>query len=215
MLFDWNFALSILPSLLAATTVTVRVTLVGFALAVLAGLVLALLLRGPVWVAWAAAGIIEFIRSTPLLIQVFAAYFLLPEIGIMLDPFSTGAIALGLHYACYVAHVFRGAIDGVPRGQWEAAFALGLPRRVIYARIVVPQAMRAATPPLGNYLIAMFKDVPMLSAITLVELMYTANQIASEKFLYTEPMTLAGVICLVISLAAAFIVRRIERYLRS
>src|SRR4051794_22948791 len=187
ILFDWAFAGSILPALLKATIVTIEVTLVAFMLALFGGLALALLLRAGAWPAAITAALIEFIRSTPLLIQVFVIYFLLPDIGIMLDPFATGAIALGLHYACYAAHVFRGAIDGVPRGQWEAAVALGMRRGAIYARVIVPQAARAAVPPLGNYLVAMFKDVPILAAITLVELMYVANAIASEKFLYVEP----------------------------
>ncbi|MCC7283562.1 MAG: ectoine/hydroxyectoine ABC transporter permease subunit EhuD [Acetobacteraceae bacterium] len=212
MTFDWDFTLSILPSLAAATRVTIAVTLVAFTLALLGGLGLAVLLRMPVWVCLPVAASIEFIRSTPLLVQIFAAYFLLPELGVMFDPFTTGALVLGLHYACYVAQVFRGAIDGVPRGQWEAAAALGLRRGGILALVILPQAVPPAIPPLGNYLVAMFKDVPMLAAITLVELMYTANRIAAEKFLYVEPMTLVGLIYLVISLAAAFAIRRVEQH---
>ena len=213
MPFDWGFAGSILPALLKATVITIEVTLLAFSLAVLGGLALALLLRAGSWPGAVTAAMIEFIRSTPLLIQVFFIYFLLPDVGIMLDPFATGSIALGLHYACYAAHVFRGAIDGVPRGQWEAAAALGLRHGATYARVIVPQAARAAIPPLGNYLVAMFKDVPILSAITLVELMYVANAIASEKFLYVEPMTLAGLIYFAISLVAASCIRALERRL--
>jgi polar amino acid transport system permease protein len=210
MIFDWRFALEILPALLKATIVTIEVTFTAFALALLGGLALALLLRGPRPLVWPVRAVIEFIRSTPLLIQIFFLYFVLPEVGIVLDPFSTGALALGLHYACYVADVYRGAIDGVPRGQWEAARALSYGPLQTYLRIILPQAMPPTVPPVGNYLIAMFKDVPMLSAITLVELMYTANLIASERFLYVEPMTLVGLIYLAISLVAAMGLRRLE-----
>lgn len=212
MPFDWDFALAILPRLLDAAIVTVEATFCGFAAAAAVGLVFAVLRRSPRrWVRWPVVGAVEFIRSTPLLVQLYFLYFVLPGIGITLSPFLTGVVGLGLHYGCYLAEVYRAGLESVPKGQWEAAVALNFRRLDMFRRIILPQAIPPILPVMGNYLIAMFKDTPMLSAITVVEMMYTANLIASEKFLYVEPMTLVGLIFLAISLVASAGVRRIER----
>jgi polar amino acid transport system permease protein len=211
MIFDFDFAWSILPQLLKASLVTVEATLAGFAVALLVGLVLALARRsGSAWVRWPTVGFVEFVRSTPLLVQLYFLYFVLPQVGITLSPFVTGVIGLGLHYSCYTAEVYRAGLESVPRGQWEAATSVNYSRTQTYFRIILPQAIPPIVPPLGNYLIAMFKDTPILAAITLTELMYTANRIASEKFLYVEPITMVGIIFLAMSLIASYLLRRVE-----
>lgn len=209
--FDWTFARAILPQLLAASAVTIQATLVAFIFACGGGLVFVLARRAQ-WrpLRWLVVGFTEFVRSTPLLIQIYVLYFVLPMAGIVLSPFATGVIGLGLHYSCYTAEAYRAGIESVPRGQWEAARALNYRYRDLYRHIILPQAIPPIVPPLGNYLVAMFKDTPILSAITLVELMYTANLIASEKFLYVEPMTLVGLLYLLMSLAASLVLRRVE-----
>lgn len=211
MIFDFDFAWSILPQLLKASLVTVEATLAGFAVALLVGLVLALARRsGSAWLRWPTVGFVEFVRSTPLLVQLYFLYFVLPQVGITLSPFVTGVIGLGLHYSCYTAEVYRAGLESVPRGQWEAATSVNYSRTQTYFRIILPQAIPPIVPPLGNYLIAMFKDTPILAAITLTELMYTANRIASEKFLYVEPITMVGIIFLAMSLIASYLLRRVE-----
>src|SRR5690606_17262517 len=115
-----------------------------------------------------------------------------------------------LHYACYVAEVYRAGLDAVPRGQWEACKTLSLPPFAAYRRVILPQALRTVLPALGNYLVAMFKDTPVLSAITVVELMLQAKNIGSQSFRYLEPITMAGIFFLCISLVAAMLVRHLE-----
>jgi polar amino acid transport system permease protein len=214
-MFDWAYAAACLPDLLGALRVTLLATLLGMALALTLGLAWALLRRAP-WraVAWPVGFAVEFLRSTPLLVQLYFLYFLLPEYGLRASAMTTGVLALGLHYSAYTAEVYRAGIDGVARGQWDAATALGLPRRIIWTRVVLPQALRPAIPALGNYLVAMFKDTPLLSAITVVELLQTGKILGAQHFRYLEPVTLVGALFLLLSLAAAFAVGRIERHLR-
>ncbi len=214
-LFDWQFAWQILPDLLHASMTTIGITLVAFALALVVGLVLAMMRRSRLRVfSWPATSVIEFIRSTPLLIQLYFLFYVLPEYGVTMSALTAGMIGLALHYACYVAEVYRAGLDSVPRGQWEAAKAMSLGPWNVYSSIVLPQAIRPIIPALGNYLIAMFKDTPVLSAITVVELMLQAKNIGSQSFRYIEPITLTGVFFLLISLVVALLVRRLEAHLR-
>lgn len=122
-------------------------------------------------------------------------------------------IGLGVHYSCYIAEVYRAGLDSVPKGQWEAAVALNYSRPRALTEIILPQAVPPIIPVLANYMVAMFKDTPILASITVIELMQTANIIASEKFRYVEPMTLVGLLYLVMSLAASILVRNLERRL--
>jgi polar amino acid transport system permease protein len=211
MSFDWAYAWSLLPVMAPALLVTLQATFVGMLLALAAGLVLAVARRAPLrLVSRPAAAFVEFMRSTPLLVQLYFLFYVLPDIGVALPSFATGALGLGLHYAAYCAEVYRAGIDGVSRGQWEAAQALGLSRMDTWLRVVLPQAVVRVLPALGNYLVAMFKDTPLLSAITVVELLQTAKMIGSETFRYVEPLTLVGLLFLALSLASAAAVRALE-----
>jgi len=216
MLFDWGFALEILPQLARAAVVTIEATFVGFALAAVLGLVLALLRRSRnPWTSTITGGFIEFIRSTPVLIQIFFVFFVFPRFGVVIPAFAAGVMALGLHYACYCSEVYRAGLEGIPRGQWEAAVALNLSPFRTYRDVIIPQAIPPVVPALGNYLIGMFKETPLLSAIAVVELMQTAKIIGSETFRYLEPITMVGVFFLVMSLVSAAGVRRVEAWLKS
>lgn len=215
MIFDWQFAWETLPKLLSALTVTVAATALGMAVALVLGLALALARRSQSqWLSWSTAGFIEFTRSTPLLVQIYFLFYILPDTGLRLSAFATGVIALGLHYAAYCSEVYRAGFDGVPRSQWEAASALNLSRYHTIARIIVPQAIPPVVPALGNYLVAMFKDTPMLSAITVLELLQTGKVVGAETFRYLEPLTLVGALFLVLSLMSAAGIRAIERRLQ-
>lgn len=211
MTFDWAYAWTLLPVLGPALAVTIQATLAGMAIALSAGLLLALARRAPSGaLAWIATGFVEFVRSTPLLVQLYFLFYVLPGLGVTLSAFATGALGLGLHYAAYCSEVYRAGIESVPRGQWEAASALNFGRAATWARIVLPQAFARVVPALGNYLVAMFKDTPLLSAITVVELLQAAKIAGAESFRYVEPLTLVGVLFLALSLAAASGVRLLE-----
>ncbi|CAB3682008.1 ectoine/hydroxyectoine ABC transporter permease subunit EhuD [Achromobacter kerstersii] len=214
-IFDWSFALEILPTLGSALVITIEATVLGMLVAVTLGLVLAMLRRSrPRIVSLPTAFVIEFIRSTPLLVQMYFLFYVLPLTGAQMSPLVTGVIALGLHYATYCAEVYRAGIEAVPRGQWEAATALNMSRWRTAVGVVLPQAIPPVVPALGNYLVAMFKDTPLLSAITVVELLQQSKMIGSATFRYTEPLTLVGVLFLAMSLVAAWGVRGLEARLQ-
>ena len=212
-LWDWNYVAEILPILAGAAVVTIEATLLGFLVAAALGLVLAVLRFAVPSVSWPIAALVEFIRSTPLLIQIFFLFFVLPEFGIVLDAFTAGVLALGLHYGAYCSEVYRSGLEAVPRGQWEAAIALNLDQTTTFRDIILPQALPPIVPALGNYLVALFKETPLLSAIAVLELMQTAKILGSETFRYNEPITLVGLFFLAMSLVSAAGIRSVERLL--
>jgi polar amino acid transport system permease protein len=212
-LIDWQFALEILPRLLGGLVVTVEATLVGFVLAVVLGLFLALARRSEnPWLSQPVGAVVEFIRSTPLLVQLFFFFFVLPRYGLRLPAFLVGTLALGLHYATYTSEVYRAGIDAIDRGQWEAATALNFSPLRIWVGVILPQAIPPMIPALGNYLIGMFKESAQLLAITVTELMLTARVIGTETFRFLEPITLAGLLYFLISYPSALIVQRLEAH---
>lgn len=211
--WDWNIAAEALPHLWDGLKTTLLATAGGTIIALTLGVWLAVLRRSHVkLIAWPVAWMIEFIRSTPVLVQLFFVYFLLPDFG-WNGPLLTGVLVLGLHYSCYTSEVYRSGIDAVPSGQWDAATALGFSRTQTWTRIVLPQAIPPVIPALGNYVVAMFKDTPMLFAITVRELLSEANNYNSRTGSYIEGYTLVGVIFLLLSLLAAAGIRFTERKL--
>ncbi len=213
MIWDWAFAFEILPTLARAAIVTIQATLLGFVIAALLGLVFAIVRIAVPRAGWAISVLVELIRSTPLLIQIFFLYFVLPNFGIVLDAFAAGVIAIGVHYAAYCSEVYRAGFDNIPRGQWEASIALNLSSWTTFKDIIIPQAIPPVVPALGNYLVALFKETPLLSAIAVLELMQTAKIIGSETFRYTEPITLVGLFFLAMSLVSAMLIRGVEELL--
>jgi polar amino acid transport system permease protein len=218
-MWDWAYTFEILPRLAKAAVVTIEATLLGFAFAAILGLVLALVRLALPRSAWLISVSVELIRSTPLLIQIFFIYFVLPNFGIVLDAFAAGVLAIGIHYAAYCSEVYRAGFDNVHRGQWEAAVALNLGSWTTFRDVILPQAIPPIIPALGNYLVALFKETPLLSAIAVLELMQTAKIIGSETFRYTEPITLVGLFFLAMSLISAMGIRVVEglinrRYVR-
>jgi polar amino acid transport system permease protein len=213
MNWDWENARESIPLLLKGLLVTVELTLLGSVVAYLLGLVFALIRRARIPVLSQLVFLfVELVRSTPLLIQVFVVFYLLwPAMGIQPSAFLTGVIALGIHYATYTSEVYRAGIDAVPRGQWEAATALSLPRGRVWTGIILPQAVPRVLPALGNYMISMFKETPLLLAIGVLDVLNRAKEQGAETFRVIEPYTLAGVLFLLISLPSSILVRRLER----
>ncbi len=214
MTFDIAFALEILPEILSAARVTIAATVLGMAIAATLGLLLALARRSQArWLSLPTAAAIEFVRSTPLLVQLFFLFYVLPGFGVTLPPFLTGVLGLGLHYSTYTSEVYRAGLDAIPKGQWEAAMALGIPLFLRLRLVIIPQAVPPVVPALGNYLVALFKETPLLSAIAIVEMLQTAKIITSETFRSLEPYTLVGIVFLVLSILSALGVRWLEDYL--
>jgi polar amino acid transport system permease protein len=215
MIWDWDWTLEILPGLLSqGLLVTFQATLGGAVLAFVLGLFVALLRRSRrPYISRPVGAISEFIRSTPLLVQLFVLDYVMPDFGVRMTALTTGIIGLGVHYASYTSEVYRAGIEGVPKGQWEAAIALNLPRYWTWASIILPQAVRRSLPALGNYLVAIFKESPQLSIITVVDVIGLARELGSERFRYLEPMTIAGLFFLLIAIPASILIRRLERRL--
>jgi polar amino acid transport system permease protein len=213
--WSWKFTLQILPQLLDALKITISATVVSFLIALVGGLLLAFARRSEVkLLSWVTGGFVEFVRSTPPLVQLFFIFYVAPHFGLMLSPFTAGVLGLGIHFSTYLSEVYRAGIDAVPRGQWEAAIALNFSKSQTWMRIILPQAIRPIVPVLGNYLIVMFKETPLLSAITLIELLSQAQIIGSNSFRYLEPITLVGVFFLILSYLSSLLVRRLESRLK-
>lgn len=214
--WDWQFTFeTVLPQLLVGFRITVMATILGMLLALALGLVLAIGRRSHVkMISYPVGFLIEFVRSTPLLVQLFFLYYVLPSYGISFSPLTIGILALGVHYSSYTAEVYRAGIEAVDRGQWEAATSLNLSTFQTWKRVVIPQAIPPVVPALGNYLIAMFKDTPLLQSITVLEVLNVARQIQSDHFRAIEPLTTVGILFLVVSLISAQLVKLVEKWTR-
>ncbi|WP_062992408.1 ectoine/hydroxyectoine ABC transporter permease subunit EhuD [Nocardia anaemiae] len=215
----WDRFFDAFPFIWDGLLVTIQYTLLGSLVAYVLGLVFAVIrrLRIPVvdQLLWA---FIEFIRSTPLLVQIFFLYWVVrPDLlgGFSIDTqrLVVGVTALGVHYACYTSEVFRAGIDAVPAAQWEAATALNLPRTRTWVDVILPQAVPRVLPALGNYTIAMFKEVPLLSSIVILDMVY---QVKTEYAADTggagpEAWFAAGLTFLALSYPCSILVRKLER----
>jgi len=211
MIWDNEVALEVWPRLMTGLQVTVKVTVLATAVALLFGLLLAILQRSrQSMVRRGAYWVLESIRRTPLLIQLFFAFYVLPEAGIKLSSMVCGVIVLGLHIGSYMAEVYRAGIDAVPKGQWEAAKALNMTPRATWTVVILPQAIPPMIPALGNYFVMMFKESALLSTIAVLDLMGEARLFANETYRYIEPMTLVGLIFLAISIPSAIALRYLE-----
>ena len=189
-----------LPLLESAVTMTVFLGLASFALGSALGLAVALarvssirFLRG------VAFAYVSIFRGTPLLVQILLIYFGLPRYGITLDPVPAALLALTLFSAAYLSENFRAGINAVDRGQWEAAHSLGMNYWKMMWRVIMPQGLRIAIPPVGSRMIALIKDTSLASTITVVELTRVADQVGASTFRYLEMFLMVGLIYWVIN----------------
>ncbi|MFE9394546.1 ectoine/hydroxyectoine ABC transporter permease subunit EhuD [Streptomyces flavidovirens] len=211
--WDWSAVTDFMPTFWDGLLVTLQVLVLGSLLSFSLGLVWAIGYRGPRWVRWPVNLVTEFIRNTPLLVQLFFFYFVLPEWGLQASALTTGTLAIGLHYSTYTAQVYRAGIDAVPAGQWEAATALSLPASRTWFAVILPQAIRRIVPALGNYVISMLKDTPLLMAIGVLEMLQQARLASAQSFQYAEPLTVVGVAFILIAYPASLLMRALERRL--
>jgi polar amino acid transport system permease protein len=206
-LWSWETAWEVLPALLRGLVVTIEATVVGMVIASILGLFIALAMRAPSrWVRGPLRFVVDFIRMTPLLVQLVFVWLLLVDI----PPLVIGFGVLGVHYATYMSEVYRAGIEAVPAGQWEAATALNLPKSRTWFAIILPQAIRKTLPGLGNYAVSMFKETPFLFAITVVEMYQAAQNFGANTFSYIEPLTMVGLLFLLVSYPTSLLVRRME-----
>ncbi|MFI1941712.1 ectoine/hydroxyectoine ABC transporter permease subunit EhuD [Streptomyces purpureus] len=214
MNWDWSAVADFMPRFWDGLLVTLQVLVLGSLIAFTLGLVWAAGFRaGSRLVRWPVHVVTEFIRTTPLLVQLFFLFFVLPEWGVQFSALTTGTLAIGLHYSTYTAQVYRAGIDAVPAGQWEAATALSLPAHRTWLTVILPQALRRIAPALGNYVIAMLKDTPLLAGISVLEMLQQSRLESAETFQYTEPLTVVGVAFVLIAYPASLLVRTLERRL--
>lgn len=212
--WDWSAVGDFMPHFWDGVVETLKILVLGSLISFSVGLVWALAFRAPTrFIRWPVGIITEFIRNTPLLVQLFFLYFVLPESGIQFSALTTGIIAIGLHYSTYTAQVYRAGIEAVPAGQWEAARALSLPYRKTWTAVILPQAIRRVVPALGNYVIAMLKDTPLLAGIGVLELLQRSRLEAAQTFQYTEALTVVGVAFILIAYPSSLLLRALERRL--
>ena len=218
--YEWDlssplaFAISILPILLTGMVVTIQATVLGFFVALVLGLVWAVLKVAPSrFIAWPARVVTEFIRDTPLLVQLFFLYYVLPEYGIVLPAFLTGALALGIQYSAYTSEVYRAGLEAVGADQREAARALNFSAVHTFTHVVVPQAIPRIVPAMGNYLVSIMKDVPVLSVVTVLEMLNVAKIVGDRTFDYLVPLSLVGALYLIMTLLASGGVRLLDTWL--
>ncbi len=214
MTWDWDVAWKFLPELAAGLRMTLVATALGALLAFTLGLVWAIALRSSSRVLrWSIASVLELVRNTPLLVQLFLFFYVLPSVGIQFTRLTTGVLALGVHYSTYTAEVYRAGIEAVPAGQWEAATALSLSRTRTWLSVILPQAIRRVVPALGNYVIAMLKDSPLLALIGVADILQQARAHGAATFEYVEPYTMVGIAFIAIAYPASLLVRYLERRL--
>lgn len=214
----WDLFLSSLGPIVGGAIVgTIPLALVSFAIGLVLALGLALMRLSKIrWVSLIARAYISLVRGTPLLVQLFVIFYGLPSIGVVIDPWPSAVVAFSINVGGYAAEVIRAAILSVPRGQWEAAYMVGMSHRRALARIILPQAARVSVPPLSNTFISLVKDTSLASLILVTELFKEAQQVAafSGEFmlLYLEAALVYWVICLVLATGQGALEKRLDRY---
>ncbi|WP_028717605.1 ectoine/hydroxyectoine ABC transporter permease subunit EhuD [Paracoccus sp. J39] len=210
MNFDLDFALSTLPTILRGLGTTIWVAIASCIGASLLGFLFEALRRTGRIMGYLMRFVIDFIRSTPVLVQIYFLYYVLPFYDVVLPALVVGVLALSVYYSGYLAEVFKAGIDAIPQGQPEAAKALGLTRADTLLRIIAPQMLRNIAAPMGNYFVSILKATPYLAVIAVPEMLGNALDIGSETFRYSEPMLMVGAVFLILAVSIAWVVRLFE-----
>jgi polar amino acid transport system substrate-binding protein len=210
----WKIVLQRGGLLVAAAGMTIALSVVSMPLAILIGLSMTLLrLYGPWLLGRLATVYVELVRGTPLVLQLYVIFFLLPEVGVSIPAFWAAVIGLAINYSAYEAEIYRAGIQAIPRGQMEAALALGMSRKLAIRRIIVPQATRLVIPPVTNDFIALFKDTAVCSVITVVELSKEYYIQARTTGAILELGILTALLYLAMSYPLSLVAGRLERHL--
>jgi len=211
------FMKSLLPMLSGAIRYTIPLTLISFAGGLLLALLTAMMrLAKSRLIQLPAVIYVSAIRGTPLLVQLFIIFYGLPNIGLNIDPFPSAAIAFILNVGAYASEIIRASVLSIPKGQWEAAYTIGMSRGTALRRIILPQSARVSVPPLSNTFISLVKDTSLASLVLVTELFRKAQEIAARTYdfllLYVEAALIYWVICFLLSLVQTVIERRLDRY---
>jgi len=213
--WSWDVFFEAFPLVIKGLGVTVGLTITCYLFALIFGFVWVFLRRIPFKpLSWLITWIMEFIRSTPPLIQLFFIYYawpVIPVVGMTLSPFTSAVLGLGIHFSTYIGEVYRSGIDGVEKGQWEASTALNFSTGKKWTKIILPQAIPPTIPMLGNYLIIMFKEVPLASTIGVVGILRLANDYGAKYWNYVEPLTIVAILFLVLSYPSAILFSKLEK----
>ncbi|MFP3544346.1 amino acid ABC transporter permease [Rhizobium sp. SIMBA_035] len=215
MTFDSAYVLEILTAILKALPITLLITLAACIGASLIGFILEIARRSNPILRYPIRFLVDSLRSTPALVQVYFFYFVLPVFGITLPGPVVGVLALSLYYSGYLAEVFKAGIDKIPAGQSEAAQALGLGGLDMVVFVIAPQMLRNVAAPMGSYFISILKSTPYLAVIGVPELMGVTLEIASDSFRYSTPMVVLGVVFFAIAASFAAAIRLLEKRLLS
>ena len=184
-----------LPLLVQGLAITLFLGITSFAAGAVLGLLLALArLSTRRWLRTLAVAYVSIFRGTPMLVQILLIYFGLPQLGIVLEPIPSALLALSLNAASYLSENFRSGILGVERGQREAASAIGMTYVQALRRIILPQALRIATPAVGNRFVALMKDTSLASVVPVVDLTRVADQVGSATFRYIEMFVIVALV---------------------
>jgi polar amino acid transport system substrate-binding protein len=159
------------------------------------------------------AGYVEFLRGTPLMLQLYFIFFFLPEVGIKIPAFATAIMGLAVNYSAYESEVYRAGLQAIPVGQMEAALSLGMSRSLAIRRVIVPQAARIVIPPVVNDFIALFKDTSVCSVVTIVELTKRYSVLSMSTQATIELMIMTAVLYLVMSYPMSIVARQLEKKL--
>lgn len=203
--------------LVPGLTVTIPLTVIAFALAMVIAVVVALIQFANVRILKQICRFyIWIIRGTPLLVQLYVVFFGLPNLGIMIDPFPCAVLVFAINEGAYCAETMRAALESVPSGQIEAGYCVGMSYLQIMWRIVLPQALRTAFPPLMNSLIGMVKDTSLAANITVVEMFMTTQRIVARTYeplaLYIEVALIYLIFCTVLTKLQRVMERRLNSY---
>ena len=210
-MLDFSLVTKFIPFMLKATVVTIELSVVSILIGLILGLFIALMKISSIKVlSFIADFYLWIIRGTPMLVQLFIVYFGLPQIGIELSPFVSSVIALGINSAAYIAEIYRGGIQSIPKGQVEAAESLGMKYPTIMKKIILPQAIRVSVPSLGNQAIMMLKDSSLASLVTVTELMMVSQRFASTNFAFIEFYVAAAGFYLIMTTLFTFILNKVE-----
>src|SRR4051795_12521558 len=216
MAFDWAAIPGMLPELLSGLKVTVLATIVIMAIALVVALPIALarmsqhaFLRVPSTI------YVQVLRGTPVLLQLFYLYYVLPFAGIQLNAWAAGVIGMSAAYSAYLSEIYRAGIEAIDRGQTEAALSLGMSRVQVMRIVVLPQAFRIVIPPIGNMFIGLFKDTSLLSILTIHELMFQGQLIAATTFRHITIFTVIAILYLAVCWPSASIIDRLEKRLKA
>lgn len=212
MKLDFSLIIPYIPFLLKGTLVAIEIAAISIAIGLVIGLFAALMKISRYRILKIIADVyINFIRGTPLLVQLFLVYFALPQLGMKLDAFTSSIIALGINGGAYIAEIFRASIISIPYGQTEAARSLGMNYWQTMRKIVLPQAFRFSLPPLGNEANTIIKNTSLCSVITVQEIMHLSGRFASVNFAYLEFYIVASLLYLIVNYGLAQIVSALER----